>query len=164
MSALNIDSSASVHSSLLAGGTKQYRKQQKHKLRMPKIINDQVFHRRAKLEAHSIEAHGLDLKMEQVIKSTAKQEDHICTHPPGVSSVWSNHPLTGRLHPSPCHRTPVPLSPLQPQVYNEARSRGSLVEGAWHGFHSVRTASLLRNLWAQLRAEGSLGGKTTHVD
>ena len=102
--------------------------------------------------------------MEQVIKLTAKQEDHICTHPPGVSSVWSNHPLTGRLHPSPCHRTPVPLSPLQPQVYNEARSRGSLVEGAWHGFHSVRTASLLRNLWAQLRAEGSLGGKTIHVD
>ena len=33
---------------------------------MLKIINDQVFHRRAKLEAHSIEAHGLDLKMEQV--------------------------------------------------------------------------------------------------
>ena len=33
---------------------------------MLKIINDQVFYRRAKLEAHSIEAHGLDLKMEQV--------------------------------------------------------------------------------------------------
>ena len=31
-----------------------------------RIINDQVFHHRAKLEAHSIEAHGLDLKMEQV--------------------------------------------------------------------------------------------------
>ena len=31
-----------------------------------RIITNQVFHHRAKLEAHSIEAHGLDLKMEQV--------------------------------------------------------------------------------------------------
>ena len=41
---------------------------------MLKIINDQVFHRRAKLEAHSIEAHGLDLKMEQVKLNQLKKK------------------------------------------------------------------------------------------
>ena len=68
MSASNIDSNASVHSNLLAGREKTIYVESNSSsiLRMPKIINDQLFHRRAKLEAHSIEAHGLDLKMEQV--------------------------------------------------------------------------------------------------
>ena len=64
MLALNIDFNAYVHSSLLAGRKKQYRKQQEGNLL--RMLNDQVFHHRSKLEAHSIEAHGLDLKMEQV--------------------------------------------------------------------------------------------------
>ena len=67
---------------MLAGKKNQYGKQQKHTLRMLKIINDQVFHRRAKLEAHSIEAHGLDLKMEQVKLNRLKNKKFILTFPP----------------------------------------------------------------------------------
>ena len=66
-----------------------------------RIINDQVFHHRAKLEAHSIEAHGLDLKMEQV--KLDENTTLTLASPLGVPSMQPDHPLVGRLHSTPCN-------------------------------------------------------------
>ena len=61
------------------------------------------------------------------------------------------------------HSLKVYLYPYPCSVQSKQTNNLPLFEGAWNGVHSVRTASLLRHLRAQLWAAGSLGGKTPEL-